>query len=89
LAFFFKKESIVWILQQVCKILKDFGLYLKIIFGKKILFTFKTRIKTLKEVNIQNIIRDNNFITHFNIRIKNFYEVNIQNIIVNNATHSF
>jgi hypothetical protein len=86
---FFKKESIVWILQQVCKIPKDFGLYLKIIFGKKILFTFNTRIKNLQEVNIQNIIRDNNFITHFNIRIKNFYEVNIQNIIVNNATHSF
>ena len=45
--------KIAWILQQVYKISKDFGLYLKIIFGKKILFTF----------NI--ITRDSIYIIHF------------------------
>jgi len=29
---FFLKKNIAWILQQVCKIAEDFGLYLKIYF---------------------------------------------------------
>jgi hypothetical protein len=58
---FYIKKNILWILQQVCKIPKNFGLYLKIIFYKKILFTFNTRIKNLKWVNIQNIIRNNKY----------------------------
>jgi hypothetical protein len=34
----------------------DFSLYLK-----KILFTFNIRIRNLKGINIQNIIRDNKY----------------------------
>jgi hypothetical protein len=35
--------NVTWILQQVCKIQKNFGLYFKnidIIFGKKIYYSF-------------------------------------------------
>ena len=31
-------KNITWILQQICKVPKDFGLYLKIIFWHEILF---------------------------------------------------
>jgi hypothetical protein len=52
------------------KLPKDFGLHLKniknLFLARNILFTFNIRIKNLKWVNIQNIIKDNNsFITHF------------------------
>jgi hypothetical protein len=69
-------KSIAWILQSVCKIPKDFGLYFKNIknlFWVRnyiIHFEYKDK-KTYKMVNIQNIIRGNNLLLFtFNIRIK-------------------
>jgi len=38
-----------------------FNKYLKIIFGKEILFTFNIRIRNLKGMNIQDIIRYNKY----------------------------
>jgi len=57
------------------KLPKDFALHLKnmknLFLAINIFFTFNIRIKNLKCVPIQNIIKDNNsFITHFQYKNK-------------------
>jgi len=56
-------KNISWILQPVCKIPKDFGLffkkYIKNHFWWNLLLTFNIRIKNLYKVNIQHIIQSN------------------------------
>jgi hypothetical protein len=47
------------ILAYISKILKNY------FWKDNILFNFNIRIKNLKGVNIQNIIRDNNYIIYF------------------------
>ena len=66
------KKNVVWILQQVHKIQKDFDLYFKniknLFWQENILFIFNIRIKNLHK---DNIIRDNNLsLLTFNIKIE-------------------
>jgi len=66
------KKNIAWILQQVCKISKDFILYFKNIknlFLAKIIYyslVINIKIKNFKKINIQNINRNNNFFSFAN-----------------------
>jgi hypothetical protein len=66
------KKNIAWILQQVCKISKDFILYFKNIknlFLVKIIYyslVINIKIKNFKKINIQNINRNNNFFSFAN-----------------------